>query len=139
MRKRLQLKPKAKVTVSTRMRLVIIVSSIALAIAVGFILYYQFGDVEDSLANQENVLPDFNYRKTLTFSKDIIKGNELLLNFPVLIQVTDAELRAANRGGKIIHLKGYDIRFTKADGNQCCLLKLNHSILTRERLMLGYC
>jgi len=116
MRKRLHLKPKTKVTVSTRMRLVIIVSSFAVAVAVGFILYYQFGDVEDSRANQENILPDFNYRKSLTFSKDIVKGNEVLLNFPVLIQVKDADLRAANRGGKIIHPKGFDIRFTKADG-----------------------
>jgi len=116
MRKRLQLKPKTKVTISTRLRLVIIVSSFAIVVAVGFILYYQFGDVEDSLANQENVLPDFNYRKQLTYSKDIIKGNEVLLNFPILINVTDADLRAANRGGKIIHPKGFDIRFTKADG-----------------------
>jgi hypothetical protein len=116
MRKRLQLKPKTKVTVSTRIRLVIIVSSFAIVVAVGFILYYQFGDVEDSLANQENVLPDFNYRKKLTYAKDIVKGNEVLLNFPVLINLTDPDLRAANRGGKIIHPKGYDIRFTKADG-----------------------
>jgi len=116
MRKRLQLKPKTKVTVSTRLRLVIIVSSFAIVVAVGVILYYQFGDVEDSLANQENALPDFNYRKKLTYSKDIVKGNELLLNFPVLINLIDADLRAANRGGKIIHPKGFDIRFTKADG-----------------------
>jgi hypothetical protein len=116
MRKRLQFKPKAKVTVSTRIRLVVIVSSFAVVVAVGFILYYQFGDVEDSIANQENVLPDFNYRKKLIYSKDIVKGNEVLLNFPVLIQLTDADLRAVNRGGKIIHPKGYDIRFTKADG-----------------------
>ena len=116
MRKRLQFKPKTKVTVSTRIRLVVIVSSFAIIVAVGFILYYQFGDVEDSIANQENVLPDFNYRKKLTYSKDFVKGNEVLLNFPVLINLTDPDLRAVSRGGKIIHPKGYDIRFTKADG-----------------------
>ena len=116
MRKRFQLKPKTKVTVSTRIRLVIILTGFAIAAAVSFILYYQLGDVEDSWANKENVLTDFNYRKKLTFSKDIVKGNEVLLNFPVLIQLTDADLKSANRGGKIIHPKGYDIRFTKSDG-----------------------
>jgi hypothetical protein len=116
MKKRIQQKPKTKLAVAFRLRLVIIVSSFAVAVAVVFILYYNFGDTEYSFANQDNVLPDFNYRKKLIYSKDIVKGNEVLLNFPVLINLTDPDLRAANRGGKVIHPKGFDIRFTKSDG-----------------------
>jgi hypothetical protein len=116
MRKRLHLKPKTKVTVSTRIRLVIIVSSFAVAVAVGFVLYYQFADVEVGLASDETTLPEFNYRKKITYSSDLIKGNEALINFPILISIIDSDLRAVNKGGKIIHPKGFDIRFTKADG-----------------------
>jgi len=113
---RLQLKPKNKLRVRTSVKLTIAGAAFAVLVATGFLIYYNFGTSTDSMANKETQLPDFNWRRKLSFGKDLVKGGELLLNFPLLVSLKDDELRNVGKGGKVVSPKGYDIRFTKADG-----------------------
>jgi len=116
MKPRLQLKPKTKVRIRTSVKLTIAGAAFAVVVAVGFLAYYNFGTSTDSIANKETQLPDFNWRKKLTFGKDLLKGGEPLLNFPLLVTVTDPDLRNVGKGGKVLSPKGFDIRFTKSNG-----------------------
>jgi hypothetical protein len=82
----------------------------------GWLVYTNIGINKDTLASNENQLPDFAWRKKISLAKDLVKGSETLLNFPLLVQLSDPDLKSIANGGKVIHPKGYDIRFTKADG-----------------------
>lgn len=116
MKPRLQLKPKTKVRVSTRMRLITVGAAFAVLVATGFFLYYNFGTSSDSMAGKETQLPGFGYRKKITFTGSLNRGNEMLLNFPLLLELNDPDLRYISNGGKMAHKRGYDLRITKADG-----------------------
>jgi MSHA biogenesis protein MshQ len=116
MKPRLQLKPKNKVTVKASIRLVYIGATFAIVVAVGVLIYSNFGTSKDSVANNTDRLPGFNYRKTISINKEIFRGNEVLYNFPMLICLKDADLKHVSQGGKLINLKAYDLRFTKKDG-----------------------
>lgn len=116
MKPRLQLKPKNKVTVKASIRLVYIGATFAVVIAVGVLIYSNFGTSKDSVAINTDRLPGFNYRKTISINKEIIRGNEVLYNFPMLICLKDTDLKHVSQGGKLINLKAYDLRFTKKDG-----------------------
>jgi hypothetical protein len=111
-----RLQPKPKVRVQTSIKLTIAGAAFAVLVAVGFLVYYNFGTSKDSIANKETQLSDFNWRKKLSFEKDLLKGGEQLVNFPLLVSITDLDLRNVGNGGKVLSTKGYDIRFTKADG-----------------------
>lgn len=116
MKQRLQLKPKNKVTVKTSIRLVYASAAFAVVIATGFLIYTNFGISEDSVANNETRLPGFNYRNSIVVSGDLIRGDEVLYNFPMLISLKNNDLKTVSNGGKVINAKGFDIRFTKKDG-----------------------
>ncbi|MEZ5172357.1 MAG: DUF2341 domain-containing protein [Bacteroidia bacterium] len=116
MKPRLQLKPKNKVRVSAKIRLVYVGAAFAVTVATAFLLYYNFGTSEDSIANEQTGLPGFSKRMPLLISKELVRGNDTLYNFPVLISIKHDELRSASNGGQVINSKGYDIRITKKDG-----------------------
>lgn len=61
---------------------------------------------------------NWQYFKLITISKDNVSGPVDLLSFPVLISVTDPDLRTATYGGKVKHASGYDIIFQDAAGNK---------------------
>jgi len=116
MKSRLQLKPKNKVTVKASMRLVYVGATFAIVVAVGVLMYSNFGTSKDSVANNTDRLPGFNYRKTISINKEIIRGDEVLYNFPMLVSIKDDDLKHVSQGGKLINLKAFDLRFTKRDG-----------------------
>jgi hypothetical protein len=116
MKPRLQLKPKNKVTVKTSVRLAYAGAAFAIVIATGFLIYTNFGISEDTIANNETRLPGFNYRNSIVVSNELIRGNEVLYNYPMLVSIKDKDLKSVSNGGKVINVKGFDIRFTKKDG-----------------------
>ncbi len=63
----------------------------------------------------------FGYKKTITINKAQVQGS--LVNFPVLISLTDPELKSTSNSGKVASALGYDLVFT-ASSNQ----KLSHEI-----------
>ena len=61
-------------------------------------------------------LPGYSYYKKLTTQESqITVGTTNLTNFPVLVRITDPELRHTSFGGNIKNTNGYDIQFTAAD------------------------
>ncbi|HSW96878.1 MAG TPA: DUF2341 domain-containing protein [Candidatus Saccharimonadales bacterium] len=66
----------------------------------------------------------FVYRKTITIDHTKVVGGSDLSNFPVLISITDPNLRTVANGGFVQNTSGYDILFT--DTTQT--IKLDHEI-----------
>ena len=67
-------------------------------------------------------LTGYNHRKAITILESQIPGSVSLVNFPVLIDITDNDLRICP-GGFMERNEGWDIRFTDVSGNQ-----LSHDI-----------
>ncbi len=66
----------------------------------------------------------WSYRKTVTIDDAKVGGAANLTDFPVLISVTDTDLKATASGGYVGQTDGGDILFTSSDG----LTKLSHEI-----------
>ncbi|MEQ8323202.1 MAG: DUF2341 domain-containing protein [Vicingaceae bacterium] len=52
------------------------------------------------------------YRKTITIDNTEVSGSTALTDFPVLISLTDNDLRTTANGGQVQNSSGYDIVFT---------------------------
>ncbi len=63
----------------------------------------------------------FNYKKTITINKTQVQGSHS--NFPVLISITDPELKSTSNLGKVASTQGYDLVFTSSSNT-----KLSHEI-----------
>ncbi len=62
-------------------------------------------------------VPGYTYFKKLTTQEaEISVGSTNLANFPVLVRITDNDLKHTSNGGKVKNTNGFDIVFTGADG-----------------------
>jgi len=116
MKPRLQLKPKSTVRVSTRMRLIAAGAALAILVTTGFFVYDFFYRTDDARASDHSRLPGYAWRKSLKMTLAPNTSGALMRNFPVFVQVQDPDLKHLSAGGKVSHRRGFDIRFTKADG-----------------------
>jgi hypothetical protein len=64
------------------------------------------------------------HRKSLTVDRTQVSGSASLSNFPLLVAVTDPDLRTAANGGSVGNATGTDILFTAGDG----MTKLAHEL-----------
>lgn len=59
----------------------------------------------------------YAYRKRITFDPDVVPGPADLVDFPVIIRLTnDNDLRVTGSGGHVQNTNGFDIIFTDEDG-----------------------
>jgi len=58
----------------------------------------------------------WNNRKALRIDHTKVAGTSNLANFPVLVSVTDANLKTVANGGNVGKSDGTDILFTASDG-----------------------
>jgi len=58
----------------------------------------------------------YAYRKAVTIAAAQVSGSGNLANFPVLVSVTDPDLRTVANGGRVENANGYDNIFRAADG-----------------------
>lgn len=63
-------------------------------------------------------------RKSVSVAPSMVSGSSTLSNFPLLVSVTDAELKATSSSGYMSRVDAGDIVFTAADGTT----KLSHEI-----------
>src|SRR5260221_838460 len=63
-------------------------------------------------------------RRKITINHLKVAGGADLTNFPMLVSVTDVELKTVGNGGKVGRSDGTDILFTAGDGTT----KLNHEL-----------
>ncbi|MBI2673814.1 MAG: DUF2341 domain-containing protein [Candidatus Zambryskibacteria bacterium] len=68
--------------------------------------------------------PGYNERKKITIDRTEVSGSSALVNFPVLISLTNNDLKTIANGGKVANSNGYDIIFTDSDGTT----KFDHEI-----------
>lgn len=66
----------------------------------------------------------YSFGKHILINESQIPGTTALTNFPLLIQLTDNDLRHTSSGGSVSNINGYDIIFTLGD----CSTQLNHEI-----------
>ncbi len=69
-------------------------------------------------------LAGYSFRKAVTIDYTQVSGSGNLSNFPLLINLTDNDLRTTTNGGNVQSANGYDIAFTAADG----VTQLDHEI-----------
>ena len=67
---------------------------------------------------------DWGYRKKITVDNAMVSGSSNLTNFPMLVSLTDVDLRDTANNGKLGQSDGGDIVFTSSDGTT----KLDHEI-----------
>lgn len=70
-----------------------------------------------NVAEGNNALAGYEFRKAITIDNTKVCGSTPHNNFPILINVTDSDLRTLANGGKVLNANGYDIVFTDSDGN----------------------
>ncbi len=58
----------------------------------------------------------YAYKKEITIDHTQVSGNNNLEDFPMLISVTDNDLRTTGNGGRIENTNGYDITFVSENG-----------------------
>lgn len=116
MKPKLQLKPKNKVKVKASVKLAYAGAVFSVTVAVAFLVYYNLGTSEKSIANENTRLLGFSQRAQVVISNKVYRGDTPLYNFPLLVSVKSDNLKHVSNGGQVIHPKGYDIRVTKKDG-----------------------
>ncbi|MFK8045559.1 MAG: DUF2341 domain-containing protein [Crocinitomicaceae bacterium] len=68
--------------------------------------------------------PGYNFGKQLFINSSEVSGSTNLLDFVMLVNFTDADLRTTANGGNVQNTNGYDIVFTLGD----CSTLLDHQI-----------
>ena len=68
----------------------------------------------------------YEHRKLITINSSQINGASPHVNFPVMIRLTDLDLKSTSNGGGVNNPSGYDIIFTEADGTTL----LDHELQT---------
>lgn len=58
----------------------------------------------------------YEYRKPITIPDTSVSGGIALDDFPLLVSLTDANLRTISNGGNVENASGYDIVFASGDG-----------------------
>jgi len=86
--------------------------------------FYGLGDTAAQPGWRTADAGTWGYRKLITIDHTKVSGTSTLLNFPLLISSTDADLKTTGNGGKVTNSSGYDIIFTSSDGTT----KLDHEI-----------
>lgn len=66
----------------------------------------------------------YSYARQITIQSSQISGTANHSNFPVLISITDTNLRTTANGGHVTNSNGYDIIFTSSD----CMTQLDHQV-----------
>lgn len=118
---RLQNKVKVKVAVSQRLRMVAAAGALAIGVFSAALIFNIVGDNKQSNAHTNNgekhveTLPDFKWRIPLEIDQSKLT-DQTLYHFPLMVSITDPDLRSVANGGKVVSNEGNDIYFTSSDG-----------------------
>ncbi len=79
-----------------------------------YILYIVLSTLAVNLSGQW--LSDYSYRKEITIDAAMVSGTVNLTNYPLLVNLTENDLKSVFNGGLVFSDNGWDIRFTSDDG-----------------------
>lgn len=117
---RLSTKVKTKTKLQHKLRAVVAAGVFAAGVFTVAMVYTLAGDSEESIANNKingiETLAEYKFRKQIELKSSELPQNETLHKFPVMISISDADLKSVSNGGKVTSDAGNDFRFTKADG-----------------------
>lgn len=71
---------------------------------------------DDEPESGGGLLSGYEFRKPIIIDNTKVCGSSAHNNFPILVSVTDTDLRTLANGGKVLNASGFDIRFTDSDG-----------------------
>lgn len=116
LRPRLSHKTKASVKVRTSIKLLVGFAGLAIVVALGWIVYLNFGPQKQGFSSQDNTLKEYQYRRSLQIPTSFVKEAKGLFGFPLWIELQDSDFKTIKYGGKLFSSKGWDICVTKNDG-----------------------
>jgi hypothetical protein len=124
MKHRLRFKNRTSVKLKNKLRNTAVVFTFASLLFGIFMLYQFIGNVANSRAQQleekihpqKSELEGFIGRKKISINPEKIKGNSLITNLPILVNIRFDELRQNEYGGTVFSKVGKDFVFTAADG-----------------------
>lgn len=114
MKRGMRLTPKSKVGLNTTIKYTAIAGSFSVILFISFLIYNNIGNVADVKA-ESTPLPDYEWRQEITIEAKTIRGNKNLIDYNLLIELSDDDLKSYANGGKVAHINGSDIKFTKSD------------------------
>lgn len=85
---------------------------------------YAINDNDNTQIIQFDAPFSYGFKKRITIDNSQVSGSSDLTDFPVLISLTDNDLRTTGNGGNVQNANGYDIRFTYANS----VVWLNHDL-----------
>jgi hypothetical protein len=115
MKRKIHLRTKNKLKIRNQLKLVYTGLALFVFLVGGWLIYLNFSNSKEGFSNDQSPLLDFNWKRKIQLTNQLIQGDEILTDFPLLIHIQDSEFRSINYGGKVVHPKGYDIRFAKTD------------------------
>lgn len=80
----------------------------------GLLLFLLIGMASEALIAQ---VSGYTYRIKAQVNASQVSGASSLTNFPVLVSLTNNDLRSTGNGGRVQNVNGYDIIFTAANGS----------------------
>jgi len=111
------IEPKTKVKVSTKQiaRYTAVAGGIGVFIFIVSFLFNNLGTPTAIFASGEP--PGYSWSKTIKVDSSKVAGSVDMVNFPILIDITDNDLKTISNGGKVTSSSGYDIVFADELGN----------------------
>ncbi|MCG8696691.1 MAG: DUF2341 domain-containing protein [Bacteroidales bacterium] len=81
-------------------------------------------------------LQGYEFRKKITLNSALVTGAGSHANFPILVSVTDNDLRHASNGGNVTSVSGYDIAFASSDGSTTLYYDLEDYVSTTGTIVV---
>jgi Concanavalin A-like lectin/glucanases superfamily/Domain of unknown function (DUF2341) len=117
---RLVPKVKTKVKLQNKLRYVAVAGAFAVGVFSVAVLYNMLGTSTVSRANNRyngvETLAEYKFRKQVSINPSMLPEKETLAKFPIMVTVSDPDLKSVSNGGKVLSEQGNDFRFTKGDG-----------------------
>ncbi|MEA3288299.1 MAG: DUF2341 domain-containing protein, partial [Candidatus Marinimicrobia bacterium] len=77
----------------------------------------------------------YEHRKKITLNSSQISGSTAHSNFPVMIKLTETDLKSTSNSGGVVNPSGYDIIFTQSDGSTLLDFELQNYTSTTGDLL----
>jgi biopolymer transport protein ExbB len=118
MKNKMSLSPKTSTKLSLKKILIYSVlggGAFSFLIYIGLTFFGVIGNPDDAIAAQ---VTGYNWEAMITIDNTKVSGSSNLIDFPVLVKITNSRLKSISNGGMVENINGYDIVFSDMNDDQ---------------------